>query len=262
MAQASLTTVTSKVLAILRAFDGSDSTLPLTRIAEITGLTMPTAHRLVSELVEGGALSRDGRGRYRVGRLIWKVGENAAPEVRASGRSHLVEVIRMTGESCHFAIRDGDSALIQDRLYGPEQVRRASRMARRAPLHLSAVGKALLAFGEHSAREEYLTQQVDGAPRFTQPERIELARELDQVREQQYAVTMEDLRNGPCMVAVPVLLGGDYAVAALGLIMTATSPPQLLRSAAALLDVARRMGPETRRWSHFKAVISALERGA
>ncbi|PWU55410.1 IclR family transcriptional regulator [Micromonospora globispora] len=254
-------TVTSKVLAILRAFDCSESTLTLTRIAEVAGLTMPTAHRLVGELVEGGALKRDGRGCYRVGRLIGKVGENAGPELRATGRAHLVEVIRLTGEACHFAIRDGDQALIRDRLYGPEQALRARKVGDRLPLHLTAVGMALLAFDGEHVREAYLAREVDGTARFTGRERKRLARELEQVRERRYAIMMQEPQAGPCSVAVPVLLGEDYAVAALGLIMSATYPRQLIRHTAALQAVAQRMGPETRRWIHFNEVIEALERG-
>lgn len=254
-------TVTSKVLAILGAFDGGESTKTLTQIAEQASLPMPTAHRLVGELVDGGALKRDGRGRYRVGRLIWKVAENAAPEVRATGRAHLVELLQLTGETCYFAIRDGDEALVQDRLYGPGQTRRAGKSHHRLPLHLTAAGKALLAFDQEPAREAYLDSTVEGRPRFTATERKRLARELEQVRQRRYALTQEQSHVGPCSVAVPVLLGEEYAVAALGLVMSTAHPGLLARHTAALLEVARKMGPETRRWIHFNAVIAALERG-
>jgi DNA-binding IclR family transcriptional regulator len=261
MGQQASKTVTSKVLAILGAFDGSEATLTLTQIAEAADITMPTAHRLVAELVEGGALKKDGWGRYGVGRLVWKVAENAGRELRVSGRAHLVEVIRTTGESCHFAIRDGDQALIQDRLYGPEQASRARRFGDRVPLHLTAVGKALLAFDEEDVREEYLSREVGEISRLTPLERTRLARELIEVRERRYAITMEKPQTGACSVAVPVLVREDCAVAALGLITTATHPRQLARHVAALRDVAGRMGPETRRWIHFKPVINALARG-
>lgn len=260
MGQQASKTVTSKVLAILGAFDGCEATLTLTQIAEAADVTMPTAHRLVAELVDGGALKKDGWGRYGVGRLIWKVAENAGRELRVCGRAHLVDVIRMTGESCHFAIRDGDEALIQDRLYGPEQAWRARKLGDRVSLHLTAVGKALLAFEEKVALEEYLTHEVGGVSRFTPLERARLARELSEIRERRYAITMERPQTGACSVAVPVLVREGCAVAALGLVMTATHPRQLARHVAALQDVAGRMGPEARRWTHFKAVINALAR--
>jgi DNA-binding IclR family transcriptional regulator len=260
MADESSRTVTSKILAILGSFDGGESTRTLTQIAQHAGITMPTAHRLVGELVDGGALKKDGRGRYRVGRLIWKVAENAAPEVRATGRAHLVELLRLTGETCLFAVRDGDSALIQDRIYSPTHAHRPSKPAPRLPLHQTALGKALLAFDTEPAREAYLAADLDGVPRFTDVERARLAHELEEVRRRKYAVTLEQSQNGPCSVAVPVLLGEDSAVAALGLVMSSSGSELLARHTKALLDVARKMGPETRRWIHFNAVIAALDR--
>jgi DNA-binding IclR family transcriptional regulator len=260
MSQQGSKTVTSKVMAILAAFDCTESTLTLTRIAEVAGLTMPTAHRLVGELVEGGALKKDGRGRYRVGRLIGKVGDNAGPEVRASGRSYLVEVIRLTGEACHFALRDGDQALIRDRLYGPEQSHRARKLGDRLPLHLTAVGLALLAFDDEGDQQAYLGQMVDGEPKFTALEQRRLRAQLGEVRERRYATLMSEPHSGPASLAVPVLIG-DCAVAAIGLIMTATHPRQLMHHTAALLEVAKRMEPEARRWVHYSAVRDALARG-
>jgi Transcriptional regulator len=254
-------TVTAKVLAILAAFDCRESTLTLSHIAESAGLTMPTAHRLVNELVQGGALKKDGRGRYRVGRLLGKVGDNAGPEMRAGGRAHLVEVIRLTGEACHFAIRDGDQALIRDRLYGPEQALRAKKLDDRLPLHRTAVGLALLAFDLPDAREAYLTAKVDGQPRFAEADRRRLTSELEQVRSRRYAITMQQPQDGPCSIAVPVVLGSDFAVAAIGLIMSASHPGQVTRHSAALQGVARRMEPEARRWIHFNVVKQALGGG-
>ena len=43
--------VTSKVLAILEAFEALSSTLTLTQIAEATGVPLSTTHRLVGEMV-------------------------------------------------------------------------------------------------------------------------------------------------------------------------------------------------------------------
>ena len=49
------TTVTSRALSLLGAFDQRHRILSLTELAGRAGLPMPTAHRLVGELVEWGA---------------------------------------------------------------------------------------------------------------------------------------------------------------------------------------------------------------
>lgn len=60
-------TVTSRVLAILDAFQPDTTTLNLTQISQRTGLPASTAHRLLVELTEWGALQRDPDLRYHLG---------------------------------------------------------------------------------------------------------------------------------------------------------------------------------------------------
>jgi hypothetical protein len=67
-------TVTSRVLALLGAFDADHRALTLTEVAGRAGIALPTAHRLVGELVEWGALTRRASGEYVVGRRLWDVG--------------------------------------------------------------------------------------------------------------------------------------------------------------------------------------------
>ena len=50
--------VTSRALALIGAFDAKHRRLSLSELAERAELPVPTAHRLVRELVAWGALSR------------------------------------------------------------------------------------------------------------------------------------------------------------------------------------------------------------
>jgi len=63
-------TVTSRVLAILAAFASERRELGLVEISRRTGLAVSTTHRLVGELLEGGALERSANRRYRIGPTV------------------------------------------------------------------------------------------------------------------------------------------------------------------------------------------------
>src|SRR5882757_2286637 len=67
-------TVVSRALALLYAFDDQYRRLTLTELARRADLPVPTAYRLVGELVAGGALVRRADGDYTVGRRLWDVG--------------------------------------------------------------------------------------------------------------------------------------------------------------------------------------------
>ncbi len=79
------TTVASRLLAIVGAFDDRHRNLTLSEIARRADIPLPTAHRLVGELVGGGALQRRDDGRYVIGRLVWQAGL-LAPVQAACGR--------------------------------------------------------------------------------------------------------------------------------------------------------------------------------
>lgn len=50
--------VTTKVLALLGAFDAQHRELTLSELARRAGVSLPTAHRRAAELVEWGALEK------------------------------------------------------------------------------------------------------------------------------------------------------------------------------------------------------------
>src|SRR5690625_4390678 len=66
--------VTSRVLAILCAFTETHRALTLTQLAQRSRLPLTTTHRLVTELVAGGALQRLTSGEYVIGRKMWDIG--------------------------------------------------------------------------------------------------------------------------------------------------------------------------------------------
>lgn len=232
-------TVTSKVLAVLDAFEGGPTALSLSDIAEHADVTLPTAHRLVGELVEWGALERNSQGRYSVGIRLWEIAQNAGHHLRDTARPHLQDLFSLTHETAHIAIREGDEALYIDRIYGSTRVPRASRVGGRLPLHATAVGKVLLAYEEDWVREAYLTHHLEVATRHTHVNPARLAAELQQVREQGFATTSEEVREGSSSIAVPVHL--ERHLAAVGLVVLSSRSATMARYLPALRGAAQRI---------------------
>ena len=129
-------TVTSRALALLGAFDDDHRRLTLTALAERAELPLPTAHRLVAELVAWGALARTPDGAYVVGRRLWDVGllAPARTDLRELASPYLHDLYGATLATVHLAVRDGAEVLYLDRLRGSASVPIVSTVGSRLPL--------------------------------------------------------------------------------------------------------------------------------
>jgi DNA-binding IclR family transcriptional regulator len=216
------TSMVSRVLAMLTAFDAQHRRVTLTELATRTGLPVPTAYRIARELVHGGALVRDGDGRYAVGRLLWDVGLLAPlpTGLRELAAPFLADLHATTRATVHLAVRDGQQVLYLDRLSGHASVPIVSTIGSRLPLHATGVGKVLLAHAPDDVREQVLARLPRLTPyTITQPARLRA--QLDRARRDGYATTHEEMSLGACSVAVPVRRGGpDGPVgAAIGVVL-------------------------------------------
>ncbi|GGS71814.1 IclR family transcriptional regulator [Nonomuraea spiralis] len=230
-------TVTSKVLAILGAFDAAHPRLTLTDLARRSGVPLSTAHRLVAELEEWQALSRTPDGRLRVGLRLWELGQLAPGSLLGRAHPWLQELFAATGENVHLAVRDGLEVLYVDKVYGRRAVPIVSRTGGRLPMHPTGVGKALLAFEPEWFAQAYLARKLERPTPHTVTEPGRLARELAAVRERGYALTHEEMTLGSCSAAAPILAGGRV-VAALGIVLASRRSRELPRLVDPLLETA------------------------
>ncbi|MFR9779938.1 IclR family transcriptional regulator [Micromonospora sp. MS34] len=233
------TSVTSRVLAILAAFDVDHPTLTLSDIARRAGLPVATAHRLVGELVTWGALSRGPDGSYTVGVRLWEVGllSPLHTRLREVAVPYLQDLHALVQENVHLAVRDGGEALYVEKVTGHRSVPIISRVGGRLPLHATGVGKALLAFQSAAYLAAFLRGPLRRCTPYTVIEPGRLARELADVRRRGWAATSEEMTLGSCSVAVPVLDPDGTAVASIGIVVHSLGA-NLARLVPALRDAA------------------------
>ncbi|NBE97340.1 IclR family transcriptional regulator [Nonomuraea sp. KC401] len=229
--------VTSKVLALLGAFDPAHPQLTLTELARRSGVPLSTAHRLVTELEEWQALSRAPDGRLRVGLRLWELGQLAPARLQDLAHPWLQELFTSTGENVHLAVRDGLEVLYVDKVHGRRAVPILSRTGSRLPMHPTGVGKALLAYEPEWFVQAYLARKLERPTPHTVTEAGRLARELATVRAQGYALTNEEMTLGSCSAAAPILVDGR-PVAALGIVISTRRVRELPRLVEPLLSAA------------------------
>ncbi|ANY08905.1 IclR family transcriptional regulator [Pseudonocardia sp. HH130630-07] len=210
--------VTSRVFALLGAFDAEHRSMPVSVLARRAGVPLATAHRLVTELVALGGLERRGD-EYVIGRRLWDLGLLAPvqAELRHVAAPFLQDLFAAAHATVHLAERAGHEVLYLDRLSGRADVPVLSRVGGRLPLHATGVGKVLLAHAPADVRRAVLADLPRLTP-YTLTRPALLAEQLERVRRDGFARTVDEMSVGACSVAVPVRRRGEV-VAALGLVL-------------------------------------------
>jgi DNA-binding IclR family transcriptional regulator len=238
--------VTARVLQVFAAFSAERPELTLTEISRRTGLPLTTAHRLVGELAEWGALERAGDGRYRVGLRLWEVGA-LAPRglgLRETAMPFLEDLYEVTRQNVQLAVLDGDEVVYLERLSGRGAVHVLTRVGGRLPLHATGVGHVLLAFARPELQEQVLAGPLKRYTARTLCDPEDLRRALAEVRRSGVAVTAGHIELVATSVAAPVRGPRDDVVAALSVVVpTADSDAMayvpVVRAAA--MGISRRL---------------------
>jgi DNA-binding IclR family transcriptional regulator len=215
--------VTTKVLAILAAFTAQAPELTLTELAGRAGLSLPTAHRRVAELVTWGALERSVDGRYRIGLRLWEVALLAprAHELRELALPFMEDLYVVTRQNVQLAVREGTELVFVERIAGRDAVPVMTRVGGRFSLHATGVGLVLLAHAPPDIQETVLTGELRRFTRQTITDPAQLRGVLASVRAEGYAISDRLVTDDALSVAAPIRGQNGTVQAALSLVVTA-----------------------------------------
>lgn len=229
--QVESSSVTSKVLALLGAFDASHPELTLSELARRAGVSVPTAHRRAAELVEWGALERSAAGSYRIGLRLWEVGSLAprAPALREAALPFMEDLYVLTRQNVQLAVRDDDELVFVERIAGRRAVTVLTRVGGRFHLHATGVGLVLLAHAPTEVQERVLAGPLPRHASGTITEPDVLRRVLADIRKRGYAVSERAVTDDATSVAAPLRDGTGSVIAAVSIVVEAeTARPREL----------------------------------
>lgn len=153
--------VVGRVAAVLRTVSASmPSGLGTTAVADATGLTRPTVHRILNSLAGDGFVDHDAEGgRWYLGPELYLMGALAAEryDITDIARDSLRELAAETGESAFLSARRGDESVCLLREEGSFPIRSfVLHEGIRFPLGVASAGLAMLAFLPIEQAERYL----------------------------------------------------------------------------------------------------------
>jgi DNA-binding IclR family transcriptional regulator len=195
--------------------------------AELTaasGLAKSTTSRLLMALERHQLVRRDDGGRFWPGELFvryaWR--GTAATDLVAVAQPFLDRLGEQTGETINLGIAGGiaGGGVVEQiaQVDSRYMIGGTNWVGLAVPLHCSALGKVLLAFGAAELPPGRLQQRTAR----TITTRQGLQAELAAVRDRGYALTDQELEPGLVAVAAPVFADGLAAVAAISVSAPAT----------------------------------------
>lgn len=138
-----------RALSLLAAFREGDDAVTLAELARRTGLYKSTALRLLASLASANLVERDANAAWRLGPELWRLGTlyRARFDLDRVIRPALAELVKATGETASFYVREGRQRICLYRHNSPRPVRHHLEEGLRLPLNRGAGGRVLLAFG-------------------------------------------------------------------------------------------------------------------
>lgn len=241
MAQLDPNSVLGKVEAILDALAEDGTTMGLSALARASGVPKATVHRICADLVTWGVVERSGDA-FRLGARLFELGSRVPSRrvLRELALPYLEELLVACGHSVHLAVALPDSVLYLDKLIVHRSTPTPSEVAARAPLHATATGKAVLAFGDPSLVHGLLAEPLERFTTRTLVDPSELARDLGETRARGYSVEWEEFAEGYASMGAPLIGLGGRVVGAVS-VTTAAGELDVGRTSEALLATARQI---------------------
>jgi IclR family transcriptional regulator, acetate operon repressor len=208
-----------RTFVLLERLADSGGAAGISELAAMTGLPLPTIHRLIRGLVATGYVRQLPSRRYALGPGLIRLGASAGRLLGDWAVPHLKQLVEQTGESANMAVLDGDAVVYVAQAPSAHSMRMFTEVGRRVLPHCTGVGKALLSTLPDEQVRAILART--GMPAQTErtvtsPDR--LVAELAAIRQRGYAIDDGEQEPGVRCVAaaVPSQLPGSAALSISG----------------------------------------------
>ena len=195
---------------VLRAFGGREGSLSVADIAARVDLARPVVRRILLTFAHLGYAESAG-GLWSLTPRILELGSGyfAASSLPEISYRYMLDLVDRAGETCSIGVLDGMDVIHVARVEDSRPMPGSVRIGNRLPAHATAIGKVMLARLSPSeldaalagaSFERHTPATITDAPR--------LRARIDEVRERNYDISLEELNPGQVSAAVPILVGG------------------------------------------------------
>ena len=254
-----------KAITLLRA-TAEDRNANVSSLARTAGLPRATALRMIQTLEQEGFLLRiPGDDRVLLGPELLRLARNTDEQLllREVSGPIIGELVAIIRETVTLSVIAPDGGLdVVHQVDAPAQLRPQSWVGQRFPLHASASGKVLLATYDDEQLERLLLERLARFTPMTITSAEALRAEVERVREQRYAVAMDEEEEGLAGISTGVRGLADELLG----VLSVGGPTQRLdrqrgrHAIDHLLRAARQIESALRRGHEPPAVLEVIAR--
>ena len=190
-----------------------------TQLSKEAGFNIATTHRLLQVLVRRGYLRQNpDTSKYRLSLRLFEFGSVAVHQlnIREEALPILKDLAAETGDTAYLILLDNDEGLCLGRIDGHHYVRVLFlQIGGRMPLYIGGGPKVLLAYQSDDEIERYLNRvELRAWTPFTVIDPEEIKRDMKEIRQRGYALSMEDASRDVAAVGCPVRNSAGDVIAA------------------------------------------------
>jgi len=209
--------VLAKSARILDLGADSDGERTLTSIATALGQPRSSIHRLLSELVQLGLLTRVGTNTYAPGPRLARWGQAAegVDQIVRVAEPTMIRLRDAIGESVHLYVRERDTRVCVAAVDGTFELRHFTEVGKPLPLSVGASGKLLLAFADPPIQRQELRRAAAKPLTPRAPSLEVLDAQLAAIVDTDWSTSFGEREEGLAAAAVPIRNHAADVVAAL-----------------------------------------------
>lgn len=210
-----------RAMMILECFTGPLKEMGITELANAMELSKSTLFGLVNTLLNEGYLEQNPENKkYRLGLKLFEMGSlvQRRMDIRQITRPYLEILSNRFCLTVHMAVYSSGEVVYIDKMDVPDAIIIYSQIGKRAPLHCTGIGKAILSYLPEAEIElllqrKFLTKHTEHT--IIEPE--QLREELNRAHFSGFAVDNEEIEIGLRCVAAPIFDFQGRPIAALSI---------------------------------------------
>lgn len=200
----------AKAMSVLELLGEYPNGLSLQSIAEQTGASKSSTHRILATFEDTGFVRQVATNKeYRLTMKLLQIGQSAVnSDVIGIAKPYLLSLVEKLNETVNFLSFDNDNIIFKDKLEpAMTSFRTRTYVGYHSPMYCSAAGKAFLAFSSDQIRQSYWQRNASTMKKLTENTILgkdNFFKALDECRERGFAIDVEENEVGISCVAVPI----------------------------------------------------------